>query len=214
LSTCSPYYAENVIRSPTARLFVAVDPPEDVCERLTAWAREGTRGAQAREQTKTSVRVLDAELLHVTLCFLGNRPAGEMDVLASELSTCDGRSGELSLGAPLWLPERNPRALAVELYDEQGQLAALQAEVVDALERVSGWQPNGSAHTGVKATSSRRRFRPHVTVARLRGSEAPRQRALPPTPSASFSPREMVLYRSWLSPEGASYEAVAAYPIG
>lgn len=214
-----------MIRSPTARLFVAVDPPEELCERLTAWAREGARGThpeghtqgahgrQAGGQAKASLRVLDAELLHVTLCFLGNRPAGEMDVLASELSTCNGRGGELSLGAPLWLPERNPRALAVELHDEGDRLASLQAEVVAALQRVSGWQPNGSPHTSVKATASKRRFRPHLTVARLRRGEAPEQRALPPTPSASFSPRELVLYRSWLSPEGASYEAVAAYPI-
>jgi RNA 2',3'-cyclic 3'-phosphodiesterase len=192
---------------------VAVDPPEELCERLTAWAREAARGAQGHRHAKASLRVLDAELLHVTLCFLGNRPAGEMDVLAAELSTCDGRGGELSLGAPLWLPERNPRTLAVELRDERGRLASLQAEVVAALQRVSGWQPNGSAHTGVKATADKRRFHPHVTVARLRRGEAPEQRALPPTPSASFSPRELVLYRSWLSPEGASYEAVAVHPI-
>jgi 2'-5' RNA ligase len=186
----------------------------EVCERLTAWARESTRGAQARGSTRASLRVLDAELLHVTLCFLGNRPAGEMDVLASELSTCSGQGGELSLGVPLWLPERNPRALAVELHDEQSRLASLQAEVVAALQRVSGWQPNGSAHTVVKEKTGKRRFHPHVTVARLRRGEAPEQRSLPPTPSASFRPRELVLYRSWLSPEGASYEAVAAHPIG
>jgi 2'-5' RNA ligase len=136
-----------------------------------------------------------------------------MDALAAQLSVCDGRGGELSLGAPLWLPERNPRALAVELHDEYGRLASLQTEVVAALQRVSGWQPNGSAHTSVKSMVSKQRFRPHVTVARLRRGEAPEQRALPPTPSASFSPRELVLYRSWLSPEGASYEVVAAHPI-
>jgi 2'-5' RNA ligase len=192
---------------------VAVDPPVEVCERLTAWAREGIRGARAREHTKASLRVLDAELLHVTLCFLGYRPAGEIDVLALALSTCNGQSGEMSLGAPLWLPERHPRALAVELHDECDRLASLQAEVVAALRRVSGWESNGSTHTGVKVTTSKRRFRPHVTVARLRRGEAPLQRALPPTPPASFSPRELVLYRSWLSPEGASYEAVAAHPI-
>jgi RNA 2',3'-cyclic 3'-phosphodiesterase len=150
----------------------------------------------------------------VTLCFLGNRPAGEMDALAEQLARCDERGGELSLGAPLWLPERDPRALAVELHDERGRLAALQTEVVAALRQVSGWQPDGSAHTDISMTVSKRRFQPHVTVARLRRGAAPQQRALPPTPSASFSPRELVLYRSWLSPEGASYEAVASHPIG
>ena len=197
----------------------------EVCEQLTAWAREGTRGVhperhtqgahgrQTHGHTKASLRVLNAELLHVTLCFLGNRPAGQMDVLASELSTCNERSGELSLGAPLWLPERNPRALAVELHDKHGRLASLQAEVVAALQRVSGWQPSGDVHTSVKTKASKRHFHPHVTVARSRRGEAPEQRVLPATPSASFRPREMVLYRSWLSPEGASYEAVAAHPI-
>jgi hypothetical protein len=43
---------------------------------------------------------------------------------------------------------------------------------------------------------------------------APRERALPATPQLSFVPRELVLYRSWLSPNGASYEALAAHPIG
>jgi 2'-5' RNA ligase len=201
-----------VIRDPTARLFVAVDPPEQVCERLTAWAREATREAQTRSAAKGSMRVLDPELLHVTLCFLGNRPAREMDALAQALSTCQEHVGELSLGAPLWLPERNPRALAVELHDKHGWLAALQADVVAALGQVSGWQPDGGAHTG--PGTSKRRFRPHVAVARLRRGAEPRKRTLRPTPSASFMPCELVLYRSWLSPEGASYEAVATYPIG
>jgi 2'-5' RNA ligase len=203
-----------MIRSPTARLFVAIDPPEEIREQLTAWAREATPGAQAGGHAKASLRVLDPDLLHVTLCFLGNRPAGEMDVLASHLSTCHGRGGELSLGAPLWLPRRNPRALAVELHDVRGRLAVLQAEVVAALQQVSGWQSDDGSNTAVGAVASKRRFHPHVTVARLRRGEAPEQRSLPPTPSASFRPRELVLYRSWLSPEGASYEAVAAYPIG
>ena len=136
-----------------------------------------------------------------------------MDVLASHLSTCHGSVGELSLGAPLWLPERNPRTLAVELHDERDRLIVLQGEVLTALQRVSGWQSNDSARTGIGAKASKRRFHPHVTVARLRRGATPKQRVLPPTPSASFRPRELVLYRSWLSPEGASYEAVAAHPI-
>jgi len=32
---------------------------------------------------------------------------------------------------------------------------------------------------------------------------------LPPTPQLSFTPGAVVLYRSWLDPQGASYEALA-----
>jgi 2'-5' RNA ligase len=163
--------------------------------------------------------VLEPELLHITLCFLGNRRAEEMDALAEQIAACNARTGELSLGAPLWLPTRNPRALAVELHDERDRLATLQAQVIIAMEEVSGRQADGSADTGVSGkgisrNAGKRSFHPHVTVARLRRGAAPKQRLLPPTPSASFTPHEIVLYRSWLSPQGASYEAVASQALG
>ncbi len=198
-------------RSPTARLFVAVDPPADVCERLVAWARGALRGADARARTAPTPRVLDPESLHVTLCFLGDRPVEELDLLGTQLAACDGVAGELSVGAPLWLPPRHPRALAVEIHHEGGKLARLQAEVVTRLEEVSGRQVGGK---GPSDATTRRGFRPHVTIARLRRGAAPAERILPPTPPLAFVPSELLLYRSWLSPEGASYEAVASHPIG
>lgn len=201
-----------MIRSSTARLFVAVDPPEQVCEELCAWARQAARAGGERKLANASLRILEPELLHVTLCFLGNRPVGEMDLLAEQIATCEGSAGELSLGAPLWLPERNPRALAVELHDDRGRLAKLQTEVVAAMQAASGWQPNGDTHVSTPR-SPKQRFHPHVTVARLRRGAAPAQRMLLPTPSASFTPSEVVLYRSWLSPQGASYEAVASQTL-
>jgi 2'-5' RNA ligase len=52
-------------------------------------------------------------------------------------------------------------------------------------------------------------------VARLRGGDRRRahpatQAPLPATPARTFTPAEIVLYRSWLSPAGASYEALAS----
>jgi RNA 2',3'-cyclic 3'-phosphodiesterase len=206
--------AKPMIRSPTARLFVAVDPPLDVREQLVIWARSALRATDGGGAGANAPRVLDPELLHVTLCFLGNRPVGEMDPLGAQLTTCDGVAGELSLGAPLWLPSRHPRALAVELHDDLGKLGRLQAKVVVALAEVSGWQSNGRAPARASGVKGRQRFHPHITVARLRRGTAPYERMLPPTPSLSFVPREIVLYRSWLSPDGASYEAVASHAIG
>lgn len=203
-----------MIRSPTARLFVAVDPPAEVSEHLVAWVRGALRATDGHARGATAPRVLDPELLHVTLCFLGNRPVGEMDALGTQLAACGGSAGELSVGAPLWLPTRHPRALAVELHDDRGKLARLQAEAVEAVEEVSGWQPDDGVPGGKDEVKGGRGFHPHITVARLRRGATLRERTLPPTPALSFVPRELVLYRSWLSPEGASYEAVAAHPIG
>jgi 2'-5' RNA ligase len=203
-----------MIRSPMARLFAAVDPPEDVRGALSTWARSSARATDGRTRPNAPLRVLDPELLHVTLCFLGNRPVGEMDALAGQLSACEGTAGELSLGAPLWLPMRHPRALAVELHDNDGELGRLQREVVAALGEVSGWQASGGVSGKVVEPAAPRPFHPHITVARMGRGATGFERVLPSTPSLSFVPTELVLYRSWLSPQGASYEAIASHPIG
>ncbi|HYM95741.1 MAG TPA: hypothetical protein VET26_00435, partial [Candidatus Sulfotelmatobacter sp.] len=131
----------------------------------------------------------------LTLCFLGERPVGEIDELAHALRSCREQSCDLSVGPPLWLPPRRPRALAVEIDDRDGELAGIQARVSEALCKAGGWEP------------ARRRFRAHVTVARMRegalGSSY--ARPLEPTPQLSFVPTSIVLYRSWLSPAGATY---------
>jgi RNA 2',3'-cyclic 3'-phosphodiesterase len=187
--------------APTARLFIAVDPPAQVCEELATWARSAIRGLGTSGGGKaSSVRVLDPELLHVTLCFLGDRPAQEIATIGEALAECAKGVGELSVGAPLWLPPRRPRALAVEVCDNsEGGLAALHGALVQALTGACGYR------------EERRRFRGHVTLARMR--EGPRgqggARVLAPTPALSFTPASVVLYRSRLSPAGASYEALA-----
>jgi 2'-5' RNA ligase len=194
----------------TARLFVAMDPPENVSEALAAWARSALRGGERPTTGKATVRILDPDLLHVTLCFIGERPVGEIDAIGARLAACTGPAGELSLGAPVWLPPRRPRALAVELHDDGGRLASLQATVVVAVAGTD--DPMGGDRDA--GPTRRRRFRPHITVARMAHGVVPRERMLPPTPSLSFVPGELVLYRSWLSPDGASYEALASHPIG
>ncbi len=144
------------------------------------------------------MRLLAPESLHVTLCFLGSTPVGEIDAVADLIAGTAGAVGELSLGAPVWLPRRNPRALAVELHDDaQGALGALRDDLSRALAAIGVLE------------SEHRRFRPHVTVARLRSREAPHERSLPATPALAFVPRAVVLYRSWLGPTEASYEALA-----
>jgi 2'-5' RNA ligase len=158
--------------------------------------------------------------MHITLCFLGSRPVGELDTLASAIERCEAPpAGELSLGAPLWLPPGSPRSLALEIGDGDGRLERLQHVVVETFARAIAWEPD------------RRRFRAHVTVARIgrgkpsRGNRLSRRRAaggrrvggeadargpfLPPTPQLSFTPSAVVLYRSWLERQGASYEALA-----
>ena len=65
------------------------------------------------------LRLLDPEALHLTLCFLGSRPVEEIAAIGSTLSACAAHVGELSVGAPLWLPRTRPRSLAVAIHDDR-----------------------------------------------------------------------------------------------
>jgi 2'-5' RNA ligase len=195
-----------VSRQPSARLFVAVDPPASVREELADWARAaaGTLARGSPAGSQGALRLLAPDLLHLTLCFLGARPVAELGPLALALEGCLARRCELSLGAPLWLPSRSPRALAVAAHDRDGQLGRLRERVLDALREASDWQPE------------RRRFRAHITVARLGARASSRSREdraaplLPATPRLDFPARSLCLYRSRLAPSGARYEPLAS----
>jgi RNA 2',3'-cyclic 3'-phosphodiesterase len=190
-------------RGAKARLFVAVDAPAPVRERLAEWARRAARGLEWQGAGR-SLRLLNPGSLHLTLCFLGNRPVEEISAIAAALCACAAPIGELSVGAPLWLPRARPRTLAVTIHDDGGDLARLQTEVAAAIRDATAWEPQ------------RTRFRAHITVARTRGrpptawSPAGQGDPLPATPQLRFTPESVTLFRSRLSPGGAIYEALAS----
>ena len=194
-------------RGATARLFAAIDPPARVREALCAWARGALGPGQGRGGgARRPLRLLAPELLHLTICFLGARPVEEIEPILDSLEACATPVGELSVGAPLWLPPRRPHALAVELHDPLEELARLHDAVRETIAAATSWEPDGAA--GQAHPPRRRSFRPHITLARMREGAAPRARELPPTPQLSFTPEQLILYRSWLMPEGAEYEAL------
>ena len=180
-------------RAASARLFAALDPPEEIGTELLRWARGALREAGERD-----ARLLAPESLHVTLLFLGELPFEEIEALAAVLAETADRHPplELETGAPVWLPPRRPRALAVELHDPDRSLAGLQRDLAGGLCAVAGLPVP-------------RRFRAHLTLARTRsGVRTPAP--LPATPALRFGCWEVVLYRSFLEPSGARYERLAA----
>ena len=180
----------------TYRLFIAVDPPLELAAELAGWAR-------AQHVPGSGLRVMAPESIHLTLAFLGERAAsdagpisGAIDTAVTEWSQAGGPGPvELELGPPAWLPPRHPRALAIEVRDAAGRLAALREALGESLANTLGWH------------DERRRFRPHLTTGRLSGrpiGPVP----LEPTPPGTFAVDEAVLYRSFLDPAGARYEAL------
>jgi 2'-5' RNA ligase len=171
------------------RLFVALELPEEEKAALVAF-----RDAAADPRVW---RPVPDEAMHLTLAFLGRRPAGDVEAISTVLRGAGGASPRLSLTAPLLLPPRRARVLAVALADPDGTLAALQGRLSAELEAAGVFVPE------------KRAFRAHVTVARLRPRErAPRSVAAAPEP-LEFRADTVTLFESRLHPRGARYEALS-----
>lgn len=179
-----------------ARLFVALELPPPAVAALVAWRDR----ALAQPGARDALRAVRRESLHVTLCFLGSldeRAVAPLAAAVAEEAARAGAVGGLALGAPLWLPRRRPRALALALTDHAGALGRLQASLAERLAD-HGWYER-----------ERRPYLPHVTVARVRAGQRPPRVALPPDPRAAFAGAAVTLYRSHLAPSGARYEPLA-----
>ena len=176
-----------------ARLFVALELPAPVREGLAAWA--------AREAGGLELRLLQPEMLHVTLCFLGWRPAADAERIGELALACAAPVPELAAASVAWLPPRRPRVLAVELDDPTGAAADLQGRVSEGLARGAGYEPE------------RRPWRPHVTVGRVPKGARVRAGDLEAPPSARFAGAALTLYRSHLRRQGAQYVPVARAPL-
>lgn len=179
----------------SARLFIAVSLGDGDRRTLIVWAREAVGSDRG-------MRVVAAEQVHLTLAFLGHRPLDEVGSLAELVEGfSDWPAPALSTGAALWLSPRRPHVLTVAVNDETGALAALQASVWDGLEDL-GYE------------REERRFRPHLTVARVRHGWTAPGAALPPTPALDLDVRGVALMRSFLGGGPARYEALVSAAFG
>jgi 2'-5' RNA ligase len=175
------------------RLFIALDLPLPVRSRL-ALLQAGVPGA----------RWVRPENLHLTLRFLGEVDDGIARDLDIELGRIQAAGFELMVdGVGHFGPQRSPQVLWAGIARSE----ALQF-LHDKVDRAA-------VAAGLAADD--RKFRPHVTLAHLRGAHGPRVgRWLAdyavvqagPIPVGGF-----VLYRSHLHNEGSIYEPLAEYPL-
>jgi RNA 2',3'-cyclic 3'-phosphodiesterase len=194
-------------------------PPPPPSRRSPSDARAPRPRPRARRAPdRGRLRLLAPSSLHLTLLFLGPVLVSSIDAVALSLTAVCAEAaplGQLSVGAPLWLPPRRPRALAVEVHDDpSGGLSSLARALAAALAPFISQAPPAAGAGGGRGVSPRALpFRPHITVARLHAGDAPADRTLPATPPSSFLPGSVSLLRSWLSASEARYETLAGAPL-
>lgn len=176
------------------RLFVGIDLPWGLREKLVGLCR-GLPGA----------RFVPEENLHLTLRFIGEVAPNQAEDIDGALAALRGRKFSLSL-AGVGTHARNGREVALYAGVERSPaLEHLQAKVETALQR-AGLPPE------------RRRFVPHVTLARLELAAEPKLVAyLQSNNLFRAGPAEigeLTLFSSQLGKEAAVYTAEVSYPLG
>jgi 2'-5' RNA ligase len=170
------------------RLFLALRLPVDVVQAIEEWqARLGGAG----------VRVVPRDHLHVTLAFLGHRPASELPAVVGALRDAALRADRLRLGVERYRETRSVAMLV--LADEGGRVTAFADDVQARLEAVGVYRREG------------RPWLPHLTVARFR--ERPRLRIEGPD-VGTFVPSDAAAFLSRLRPSGAQYEVLETVALG
>jgi 2'-5' RNA ligase len=179
--------AASVSGDERLRLFLALRLPDDVLGEIERWQQDQLRG----------VRIVPREHLHVTLAFLGHRPATELGTVVGALRDAAASAGRIRLAPDRYRETRTVGMLVLE--DEEGRALALAGDVQQRLERLAvyrrEWRP----------------WLPHLTVARWR--RRPRLRLEPP-PIRTFVPSDAAAYLSRLHPGGARYEVLESVALG
>jgi len=179
--------AGTVVGDERIRLFCGLQPADETVACLAAWqAAALPRG-----------RVVPPENLHVTLAFLGGRPAAEVPTIAAELRAASAAAGRIEL-RPLRYRETRSVGMVV-LDDVHGSAGHLALDLFDRLEQLGVYE------------RERRPWLPHVTVLRFR--RPPRLR--PEVPDlGELSPSGAAVYHSVLRSGGAQYEVLESVSLG
>ena len=170
------------------RLFCALQLGSDTVECIAAWQRA---------HLPDTVRAVPSENLHVTLAFLGRRPADDVPRVAAELRAAAAHARVPSFAVGRY---RETPGVGMLVLEEEGMSgAAFAAELQERLERLGVYRREA------------RPWLPHVTVFRARKRAGLR---LDPPNTCSIHVVRSALYRSSPGPGGARYDALDTAALG
>ena len=184
------------------RAFLAIEPPEDILlsvRRLQEALKRDVQGRLAWTRPGS---------LHITLKFFGDVSADDVRQISQAVQNrLQARwSANLKIEKPGVLPDaRNPRVLWCGTSGDVEKLATLQKQL-EADFSLIGFAGQG------------RTFQAHLTLARIRDPREVSGVDSALTGHATFSAgefpvRDLILFQSKLTPQGAIYTRLASFPL-
>ena len=172
------------------RLFLGLRVPGGALDAVEAWQQEQLE----------RMRVVPRDHLHVTLAFLGHRPASELPPIIDALrGAASAVRGEIRL-VPIRYRETRAVAMLV-LDDAEGRAGALADDLQARLEALGVYRREG------------RPWLPHLTVGRFR-ERAGLHPELGNIRTHVLIPSGASAYLSRLRPSGAQYEILETVALG
>ncbi len=182
------------------RLFIALPMPMPVKEELGR-VLEGWRKRLGNE-----VRWTQPGQIHLTLKFLGNVPAGQVEELTESVRGASSSFAPFRVRAGRigFFPDiRHPRVIWAWVHDDHGQLPRLQRAVDEATARFASHKEE-------------QEFTGHLTIGRVKAMKPARVRLLAELARGmadrvfgDWTVDKVEIMRSELSPAGSSYSPVA-----
>ncbi|MDX1412312.1 MAG: RNA 2',3'-cyclic phosphodiesterase [Nitrospirales bacterium] len=175
------------------RLFVALDPPEEIKQSLLPLL-----------ETLPAGRPSNFSQLHLTLFFLGNVADEDLNSIKETLAEIKEKSFTLQLKGVGCFPNiKRPRVLWVGIPLTEG-LSQLKVKIDQALQTL-GFQKEDRA------------FHPHLTLSRIKkphpkGVEEYLNKNFS-FQSGEFPVKEFYLFQSQLTPKGSIYTKLAQFPL-
>ena len=179
----------------TVRSFIALSIPEEARNQL------GDLAAKMSYQDKSgALRWVDQENYHLTLGFLGDQSIQDLENLAESL---DQSLIQTEFTSPITMispfPETKPKLMAA-MVSKNEQMKAVHRQVISAVNAVG-------------MMMDKRKFIPHITLARYRHSRNEFTGGVPTNIQSDLYFDEVVLYESTLTSVGAEYEAIYRFPL-
>jgi 2'-5' RNA ligase len=184
------------------RSFLAFDLPLEIKKIISHVSQEMKRSLR-------NVRWVRTENIHITMVFMGNIPAGDIESLGRFVGKVCKQYGTFNIaltGAGFFGGRRNPRVLWIGLTGDLERMSLLRDDLQAAL------RPYG-------INEEKRRFSPHLTLGRFRwkgGEKMQIEKILSQYkdlkgPVCALD--ELILFRSDLSPRGAFYTRLNAWTL-
>ncbi len=183
----------------TKRLFIAINIPEDIKHNIFSFANDVLG-------KNKYMRIVPASNIHVTLKFLGNIDIEKIEKIDKMLQETAGGFGEFSYKISEKInafpgPE-NARVIFMGIDTGGDKISRIYNELENNLSRI-------------KIDREKRKFTPHVTIARVKSNKDIRQ--LIETDKVflnrALNCSELTLFESKLGPSGAEYIVLDNYSL-